>query len=197
MVTHEQDTREQILQAARTLVQTKSYSGFGFQELAETVGIRKASVYYHFASKEVLGVALVVKAQKQITALYESNVDLPGIEQLRAFLAKIGSTIGVGRRMCPGAALTANWGSLPKDLKKSVLQLRDTYLQLLAAMVNAGRRDMTLKIDAAAADEVVAKSIVASFQGGILLARLSGDKADYDTVVESLITSLSQKPSPA
>ncbi|MEZ5706577.1 MAG: TetR/AcrR family transcriptional regulator [Burkholderiaceae bacterium] len=42
---------------------TRSYLGLNFQTLADQVGIRKASLYHHFASKEALGVALVDEAR--------------------------------------------------------------------------------------------------------------------------------------
>lgn len=197
MLTLKNNTYELLLQTAQTLVQTKSYSGFSFEELAQTVGIRKASVYYHFASKEALGIALIARAQEQIIALHQKNQHLTGIEQLHAFLTEIGSRIGVGQRICPGGALTANWDALPANLKNSVLRMRDTYLQLFTAMASAGRKDNSLFIRGTSTDEAIAKSIIASFQGGIILARLSGNKADYDAVIESLITSLSEEPSHA
>jgi len=52
-------TREQILQVARELIQTRSYLGFSFQDVADQVGIRKASLYHHFPTKEALGVEVL------------------------------------------------------------------------------------------------------------------------------------------
>src|SRR5256714_7189456 len=53
------DTAEQILDLAETLIQTRGYSAFSYQDIADSLGIRKASIHYHFASKADLGVAVV------------------------------------------------------------------------------------------------------------------------------------------
>jgi len=53
------DTAEQILDLAETLIQTRGYSAFSYQDIADSLGIRKASIHYHFPSKTDLGIAVV------------------------------------------------------------------------------------------------------------------------------------------
>ena len=53
------ETAEQILDLAETLIQTRGYSAFSYQDISAALGIRKASIHYHFASKADLGVAVV------------------------------------------------------------------------------------------------------------------------------------------
>src|SRR5258706_8540998 len=53
------DTGEQILDLAETLIQTRGYSAFSYQDIADSLGIRKASIRYHFPSKTELGIAVV------------------------------------------------------------------------------------------------------------------------------------------
>ena len=53
------ETAEQILDLAETLIQTRGYSAFSYQDIADSLGIRKASIHYHFPSKSDLGVAVV------------------------------------------------------------------------------------------------------------------------------------------
>ena len=38
--------------------QTRSYGAFSYQDIADALGIRKASIHYHFASKAELGAAV-------------------------------------------------------------------------------------------------------------------------------------------
>ena len=42
------DTRTKILDSAQRLIQTRSFQGFSFRDIADEVGIRKASLYHHF-----------------------------------------------------------------------------------------------------------------------------------------------------
>ncbi|MCK5047690.1 MAG: TetR/AcrR family transcriptional regulator, partial [Candidatus Heimdallarchaeota archaeon] len=53
------DTRERIIENARELMLTKGFNGFSFNEIAGKVGIRKASIFHYFVSKEKLGVELI------------------------------------------------------------------------------------------------------------------------------------------
>jgi len=47
-------TREEIISAARDLFRDKGYSGASMQDLADRVGLRKASLYMRFPNKESL-----------------------------------------------------------------------------------------------------------------------------------------------
>ena len=48
------DTKTTLLLEAETLIRTRGYSGFSYADLAEIVGIRKASIHHHFPTKESL-----------------------------------------------------------------------------------------------------------------------------------------------
>jgi len=52
------NSREAILAAARSAAQAHGYSGLNFRDLAEGVGIKSASIYYYFPSKEAIVAAL-------------------------------------------------------------------------------------------------------------------------------------------
>jgi TetR/AcrR family transcriptional repressor of nem operon len=53
------DTREQIMALGRSTVQAHGYGGLSFRELAKAIGIKSASIHYHFPAKADLGAALV------------------------------------------------------------------------------------------------------------------------------------------
>ncbi|WP_257998927.1 TetR/AcrR family transcriptional regulator [Fischerella thermalis] len=45
------DTRTQILDTAQDLIQRVGVNAMSYQDISEAVGIRKASIHYHFPSK--------------------------------------------------------------------------------------------------------------------------------------------------
>ena len=45
---HQLPTRDLLLLEAQKLLQNRGYDSFSFQDLADKVGIRKASVHSHF-----------------------------------------------------------------------------------------------------------------------------------------------------
>ena len=63
------NTKQAILQAALDLFSVRGYEATSTAELAAAVGIRKASLYSHFASKQAILDALV----EETTAQYEAH----------------------------------------------------------------------------------------------------------------------------
>ena len=61
-------TREKILNAAQDLIQTRSFHGFSFQDLADRVGIRKPSLYHYFDSKDAIALAVLERAADWVRA---------------------------------------------------------------------------------------------------------------------------------
>ncbi|MDE9364359.1 TetR/AcrR family transcriptional regulator [Luteipulveratus sp. YIM 133132] len=54
------DTKSDICRAAMDVIATKGVEGASLREIAEAVGITKASLYYHYASKQELVSALLM-----------------------------------------------------------------------------------------------------------------------------------------
>lgn len=53
------NARERVLVAAETLFRQRGYNVVTMQDIAEEVGIRQASLYYHFPSKEQLFITVI------------------------------------------------------------------------------------------------------------------------------------------
>ena len=56
---------EKILEALRTLLETKKISQISVSEIAQTAGIGKGSIYYYFSSKEAIFDALMAKSYEE------------------------------------------------------------------------------------------------------------------------------------
>src|SRR5258706_15276728 len=100
----EPGTRSQIVRVARELIQTRSYLGFSFQDIADRVGIRKASLYHHFPSKEALGVEVL---RETLLAFEEWSAGLSGTpqEQLAAYVQMYRKTLRAGQGVCPAGGM--------------------------------------------------------------------------------------------
>ena len=62
------DTRETIMEAGRKTVQAHGYNGLGFRELAKEVGIKSASIHYHFPTKGDLLNQLYIETKTEMGA---------------------------------------------------------------------------------------------------------------------------------
>ena len=65
-------TAEEVLDLAETLIQTRGYSAFSYQDIADALGIRKASIHYHFPSKTDLGLAVVDRYAERFGAALDA-----------------------------------------------------------------------------------------------------------------------------
>lgn len=50
----ESSTAKHILDVAQDMVRNRGYSAFSYADISKQVGIRKASIHYHFPSKDEL-----------------------------------------------------------------------------------------------------------------------------------------------
>ena len=55
-------SREAIIRAATRVMAEQGYAGASMEEIAVRVGIRKASLFHHFRSKEEIFVAIVLRS---------------------------------------------------------------------------------------------------------------------------------------
>ena len=174
-------TREQILRVARDLIQTRSYLGFSYQDIADQVGIRKASLYHHFPTKERLGVE-VMRAAMQ--AFKDWSGALPGTPQdkLAAYFGMYRKALRAGQGVCPAGAMAPGWDCIDDDLRQAVREMRSAQLLWLAGVLGA------LRGKAAAATTPAA--LFAACQGALISARMSGHGADFDEAVAPLKAAL-------
>ncbi len=70
--------RAEILDAAARLFAERGYEGTSMADLADLVGLRKASLFHHFASKEVLYKAALERIVSDVGAVVLANAVSPG-----------------------------------------------------------------------------------------------------------------------
>jgi len=79
----------EILDAARSLLAEKGYAAMSMDELAAQVGISKPTLYSHFATKDDIIVATMVREMERFLALIESEAeDQTPLERLIFVLRK-------------------------------------------------------------------------------------------------------------
>jgi TetR/AcrR family transcriptional repressor of nem operon len=182
-------TREKVVTAAQELLQTRSFNGFSFDDLAKRVGIRKPSLYHHFKSKNELALELLAQNAARLEAAARGDSGKSGDEQLRGHLRAIGDALCAGDRLCPGGALVASWGVLPREIRAGVRKLRELHHQWLVRILEQGYRDGTIRRTGRSADDA-ALWIFATIQGALVVARASGERGQYDVVAEQLRSAL-------
>jgi TetR/AcrR family transcriptional regulator, transcriptional repressor for nem operon len=178
------DTRSQILRVAGSLIRTRSYLGFSFQDIADEIGIRKPSLYHHFTCKQALGVEVL----RQATAAFEewaATTPTAPRRKLTAYFNMYRNGLHAGHGVCPAGALACGWDCIDAELRAAVRCLRDAQISWLKGVLSAigmrGRKHST---------RATAAFVFAACQGALLSARMTGAVGDFDAAVAQARTAV-------
>ena len=186
------DRKEQILDVAQELLQTRSFSAFSYQDLTDRLDISKATIHHHFATKQALGVALTkrfLEARKARLAEIEQESEDPWT-RLDGYFQYGDEMLDKGR-ICPTGILQAEFNILPEPIREGEQQLFSTNIAWLANVLASGREKGVMSFSGTPKDQ--ASLIIAAFQGAIQNGRSSG-KAQFQAVIRQLKNSITAKP---
>jgi TetR/AcrR family transcriptional repressor of nem operon len=183
------DTRSRILDIAERLVQVRGFNGFSYADIAEAMSMTKASLHYHFPSKADLGRRLIERYEQTFLEVLK-GIDATGAaprEKLKRY-TRIYADVLRDNRMCLCGMLASDYATLPKAMKEDVRHFFDVNEQWLAGVLEHGRKGGSLDFKGSPLE--VARVIVGSLEGAMMLARSYGEAARFDTAAERLIASL-------
>jgi TetR/AcrR family transcriptional repressor of nem operon len=174
-------SRDRILETATRIAQAHGYGGLNLRALAEEVGIKAASLYYHFPSKAELAAA-VAKRYWQDAAegleLISSTTPDPA-ERLRRFPGTFRVALANDNRICLCSFMTAEFDDLPENVKREVETFTDVNVAWLSKTLVAagivGTRDAKKR----------ANAIFAAVAGAQLMARGRSDIKLFDALVKN------------
>ncbi len=179
------DTKQTILAAARRMVQARGYNALSFRDLAAAVGIKSASIHYHFPTKADLGAALARRYAEDMAVHLQGLLAAAPDPQarMRSYTDTFRRTLLNDNRMCLYGIMTAERDDLPPEVRTEV----DLFTQ-----VNIGWLVEVLGGDQPDADTAVlrqrALAILAAIEGAQLVARGRGDVAVYDQTIAAYRT---------
>jgi TetR/AcrR family transcriptional regulator, transcriptional repressor for nem operon len=186
----EADTAEMILNAAELLVQTRGYNGCSYADVAFELGITKAALHYHFASKGDLGLALLTRYTDRFMEALNA-ADTRAGSDVAAKLHTYGRLyldVLLGGRMCLCGMLAAEYQTLPEPMQTALIQFFDQNERWLTAVLEQGRTDGSLRFDGP--PEHVAQIIVSDLEGAMLIARVHHDPKRFTSAFDRLLETL-------
>lgn len=175
------NSKEAILAAARRTAQAHGYSGLNFRDLAVEVGIKAASIYYHFPSKADLGAAVARRYWEDTAADLKSMLDETSdpAHCLHQYPGMFRKSLENGNRMCLCSFMAAEYDDLPDAVKHEVQAFTDVNVAWLSSTLS-----IVGEVDAKAC-ESKARAIFAAIAGAQLVARSRSDIALYDALIDS------------
>jgi len=182
-------TSSRILEIAERLVQTRGFNGFSYADIAAEVGITKASLHYHFATKAELGRTLVARYTDAFTAaLHEITATVPAAAQrLRAYV-KLYTDVLRNERMCLCGMVAAEYGTLPAPMQAALRGFFELNEGWVAALLDEGQREGSFALRAPPAE--AARMLLGALEGEMLVARAYADPGRFASSAELLVAQL-------
>ena len=140
-------TGGRLLDAAAKLFWNKGYASTTTREIAEILGVRKASLSHHIASKEDLLFEISVSSLERIigeTQAAIAGVDDP-LERVRMLVhAHVASMIADQNKH---SVMLTELRALSPARRTQIVTLRDEYEQLVASVLDGARKAGALRAD--------------------------------------------------
>ena len=177
------NTSEDILTCARALIVAGGYNGFSYADIADVVGVRKASIHHHFPNKVDLVKAIVVQ-HRQATAdgIERLQQAIPGpLAMLRAYTQYWEKCIeDLSAPFCVCALLAGELPILPADVAVEVRGYFRFLSGWMASVLERGVQQGTIRL--MQPPEVEAEVFMATVHGAMLSARAYGDAKVFGAI---------------
>jgi TetR/AcrR family transcriptional regulator, transcriptional repressor for nem operon len=182
-------TAAHVLDVAERLVQQRGFNGFSYADVARELGVTKAALHYHFASKAELGDALIERYAERffdaLAALDGAGSDGP--DKLRAY-AQLYADVFRNDRMCLCGMLAADYATLPEPMRARVVRFFDDNENWLAQVLDEGRKAGSIRFQGSA--RAVARTLIGGLEGAMLVSRPYRDVQRFRDAAELLIRGL-------
>jgi TetR/AcrR family transcriptional repressor of nem operon len=180
-------SRDRILDVSQRLIQARGFSAFSYADIATEIGIRKASIHYHFPTKADLAVALMVRYRAVFNgALAQIADDRAGAPQrLKAYKQLFANVLRDDHRLCMCGMLAADFDALPTEVRDEVRKFFDDNEVWLAKVLAEGKRRGELAFLGTAVAR--ARVILSALEGAMLVARTHRDVNRFDDIAERVL----------
>ncbi|MBQ4833809.1 TetR/AcrR family transcriptional regulator [Pseudoalteromonas sp. MMG010] len=171
--------KEALLKAAESKVRIGGYGNFSFRELANEVGIKSASVHYHFPTKADLGAALAHQYTNSFLAALGDPVAIKasGKNPIEVYSQLFRSALITDNKMCLCGLLGAESDSLPEQVRTEVKRF---FNQNLAWLCSAHAEN---------GDKNPAQSAIATvsiLEGAMMISKSLDDNSYFEQVTQTL-----------
>ncbi len=177
MQTRGRETRQHILKESRKLFTVQGFRNTSISEIIAATGVKKGNLYYHFPSKEELGLAVLVDVRDEFftildDALAGENPIVRILNSCNAVMAMMEQNSFVGGCLFGNTALemTDSNSRFGRIIQEVFSQWKSRVERELRQAVESGLLTSPMPADA------LASAIIATLEGGIMLSRVYKNK---------------------
>jgi TetR/AcrR family transcriptional repressor of nem operon len=181
-----QRARARIVEAAARLIYERGVAGATLDDVRAAAGVSGSQMYHYFPDKDEL-VQAVINYQAGVIAGNQRQADLGSAEGLRAWRDMViaQARSGEGKGGCPLGSLA---GQLAETDPRARTLLADGFGQWQAAIGEDLRRlHQAGQLPDGTDPDALAVTLLATLQGGLLLAQVQRDTRLLETAVDTLL----------
>ncbi len=183
-------TKDSILELADAFIHDKGFNAFSFHDISKAIGIKTASVHYHFPTKTDLGVAIVKNHIERVKALKIARQDQDPLTKLESFLS-IYTKVKSENRVCLVGSLATDLHTVDEEIKTELKSLTRLILDWVTEILEDGRSQHVFKFEGLARNKAL--MIITNMLASVQLTRLTDDPADFETIRTTLLKDLLKK----
>ncbi|MBN2737906.1 MAG: TetR/AcrR family transcriptional regulator [Spirochaetales bacterium] len=179
------NTKKEILNVAEKLILSKGYNGFSYNDISAEIGIKKASIHYHFATKPELASAVVKRYLRLFKFWCLIKEPLSSKEKIRAFGMMYKDLSDNCHKICPVSMLSAEYPTLAIHLKNDIKKLISEVENWLSRVLEQGINDDIFRKDLS--PTIISKIIYCSLSNAISMYRIFGNLPEIELMTEQIL----------
>lgn len=180
MMNADMNTASQILDVAERTMRQAGYNAVSYRDIAGEVGIKSASLHYHFPKKEDLGTALVRRYAEKFRQNLIENIGEQNKSQnkIAAFVLNYRQALEAQGLICLCAVLGAEVFGLPASVTAEVKVFFESNLDWLTAQYEEMNK---------AHPEDHAKTTLALLEGAMIVSAVNSDMTIFDSAANLIL----------
>lgn len=186
-----QETKSHILKESRRLFTVQGFQNTSISQIIIATGVKKGNLYYHFSSKEALGLAVLIDARDEFFTILEDS--LSGENPMLRILNSCNTILEMMQQSnFAGGCLFGNTVLEMTDSNSSFAKVvQEVFLRwtelIELELLQAPKANIPIPPVSPAA---LATSVVAILEGGIMLSRVYADRKSLEdciVIIRSLL----------
>ncbi|MCV3270183.1 TetR/AcrR family transcriptional regulator [Roseobacter sinensis] len=181
------DTKTALLESAERLARQRGFDAFSYADLSKEVGIRKASIHHHFPTKADLAAELMIRYRESFMASLDdiARTEPTAGAQLTAYFARYKAAMNGGAQVCLCVSFSVSVSSFDAPVVRQINRFHAESLAWLERLFELAQRDGSIVGVVDPAED--AQACLAVVEGAQLVARASGDLADFDAAIRTTV----------
>lgn len=180
-------TRERLIESTRALLWERGYVGTSPKSIQQLADAGQGSMYHYFSGKQELARAAIDRTAGEMRAKVDAQLSGPGtaFERISTYLHRERDVL----KGCPVGRLTQDPDVMATPLLRAPVDetfswLRARLAGVVAEGVEAGELNPVI------APAATASAIVATLQGGYVLARAADSTEPFEQAIEGVLALL-------